>query len=173
MTMLQFIPSHPQFLCNYGVYRSYFELSDGGIYRVSEDGKTWQYNPELKIEKLIWDVWGSPVDNALRNRKAENRYVQHDGVIEEEEVSILRSGPYEQDEWHGIDWNLFEWQGKLLEWEVTELYVFEIGFGEGGAIAVMAPNVGVLFYEFSVMSVPGPTRRQGSSVEFVGELWLG
>ena len=36
----------------------YFALSDGGIYRVDEASRTWQYDTEAKSEKIVWDIWG-------------------------------------------------------------------------------------------------------------------
>ena len=38
--------------------QSYFALSDGGIYRVDETSRTWQYDTEAKSEKVVWDIWG-------------------------------------------------------------------------------------------------------------------
>ena len=38
--------------------RTYFELSDGGLYRVDEEKRTWRYDTEAESEKVVWDIWG-------------------------------------------------------------------------------------------------------------------
>ena len=38
--------------------RTYFALSDGGLYRVDEEKRTWRYDTEAESEKIVWDIWG-------------------------------------------------------------------------------------------------------------------
>ena len=36
--------------------RTYFELSDGGLYRVDDKGRTWKLDPDNGSEILYWDL---------------------------------------------------------------------------------------------------------------------
>ena len=45
--------------------RTYFALSDGGLYRVDEEKRTWRYDTEAKSEKIVWDIWGPPEDKII------------------------------------------------------------------------------------------------------------
>ena len=45
--------------------RTYFALSDGGLYRVDEEKRTWRYDTEAKSEKIVWDIWGPLEDKII------------------------------------------------------------------------------------------------------------
>ena len=64
--------------------QTYFELSDGGLYRVDDERRTWKYDPDTEREVLYWDMdilWAEPVpipndipDDSIENWLRENQY---------------------------------------------------------------------------------------------------
>ena len=136
----------------------YFTLSDIGIYRVDEEARTWQYDPETDTETLLWDIWGPP-EVFAGSVDFDQAIIQ--GIVltgENALLSITRYGPYERHEWDPLflaSWNLTE--GKLLEWEVEEFYKFDISLPEDHTSLIFAPNVGILSYQSLVGYVEGTT----------------
>ena len=37
--------------------QTYFELSDGGLYRVDDERRTWKYDADTESEVLYWNIW--------------------------------------------------------------------------------------------------------------------
>ena len=152
--------------------QTYFELSDGGLYRVDEVGKTWQYDTEAKEERIFWDdlLGLRPRGEDFLDREPGDRVVGYDEYIIEEVVAngyacdllclywVSRYGPFGLDEleWAGggqiNNWtgqngrNESLWQEMLLDWDVTHVYGFYFGFPENNQYMIIAPYVGVLFY---------------------------
>ncbi len=146
--------------------RTYLELDDGGLYRVDEAGRTWQYDVRNASEELLWDIWGPPVDDALLAREPRARYVIYEqanvseisvgGVLLGGELSVewegfrlSRGGPFARHEWDAIPHlNRIRqrglWQESVLD-EIVELYVFDFNAFEGGSYCVFAPGLGVLY----------------------------
>ncbi len=159
--------------------QTYFALSDGGLYRVDEAGRTWRYDTEAKNEKIIWDLWGAEISlsYALGDFSVIERTVV-DGYACQ---CISRYGPFElrpipEPGYEGIyTWiqtveedtvrydsyltNFFHSplalsRADLLQFRdlgVTELYLFQEFYPieSYDFDLVVAPNVGVVYYAFT------------------------
>ena len=82
--------------------QTYFALSDGSLYRVDEDSRTWRYDTEAKSETIIWDIWGplkyKIIESPVRTRRYSwiekpvvNGYVQDCEYVD---VCLSRYGPF-------------------------------------------------------------------------------
>ena len=101
--------------------QTYFELSDGGLYRVDDERRTWQYDADTESEVLCWDLWVEPVpipdeipEDAIETWLEENEYgwyISNDEefaltkplVVKGEPISgpwafIKRNGPFRIDD---------------------------------------------------------------------------
>ena len=137
---------------------------------MDEAGRTWQYDPETETERIFWDLWGPPVDDAWRNKETSDRHVAYDQVGIEEVVtngwrygispttygsSMDRRGPYGRHEWNYISFyfgNDYKWEEQLVDWGVSELYQFRFDIYGGRNIWVIAPDVGVVYYTTSILA---------------------
>ena len=80
--------------------QTYFELSDGGLYRVDDERKTWQYDADTESEILYWDLgnlWADPVlipedipEDSIENWLSENQYYGLYLLNSVEEVVLTR-----------------------------------------------------------------------------------
>ena len=150
--------------------QTYFALSDGGLYRVDEVGRTWQYDTEAEEERILWDnLWGlgALADEVLLDREPEDRYLFYEDIGVKAVIAngyacaplpILRHGPFGLNElaWAlggpSIDWtseggwNKSMWKETLQDWGVTHVYGFGLSFPENLQTMIIAPDVGVLYY---------------------------
>ena len=149
----------------------YFELgyrdvidSDGrawqydGLYRVDKARRMWQFDTGTSTEKLLWDIWGPPVDDALRNRKPVSRYIYYEEAGVKEIIAngqvwpgliVVREGPFERHEWDWLSVSDTIKVKVLDKWQederITELYAFSFTAPEMFAYSIIAPNFGVLY----------------------------
>lgn len=149
--------------------QTYFALSDGGIYRVDEAGRTWKYDTEAKEERILWDnLWGlgALADEGLLARGPEDRYLFYEDIGVKAVIANgyacapwgIRHGPFGLNElaWAlggpSIDWtseggwNEGMWKETLRDWGVTYVYGFGLSFPENLQTMIIAPDVGVLYY---------------------------
>lgn len=179
--------------------QTYFALSDGGLYRVDEAGRTWKYDTEAEKEIILWDnLWelGALADEVLLDREPEDRYLYYEDIGVEAVIAngyacpgpwIIRYGPVGLDElaWAlpPIDWtseggwNESMWKETLRDWGVTYVYGFDLPSPENLQTMIIAPDVGVLHYsggswEWSRTYVLIPDKTKVTVVEDVsfGEL---
>ena len=143
--------------------RTYLELDDGRLYRVDEAGRTWRYDVGTGAEKILWDIWGPPIDDALLAREPQFRYVAYpheEGTVKEIVVGgevlgysrIIRGGPFERNEWDSLlSFSRIRkhrtWQESSLD-GIVELYTLQWRAPEQGAYCVFSPGLGVVYWSY-------------------------
>ncbi len=102
----------------------YYDISTGTIltrdrrlYRVDDEGRTWQYDAATKSETLYWDIWIDPIPfpDAATNWGAYGAWIQENGYKRYILLFFL-PGPTTNYvlEWAGYD-RPFVFRGKALE----------------------------------------------------------
>ena len=149
--------------------RTYFELEEGGFYRVDEDGRTWKYDAGTGTEGIHWDIMGPPVAGSCYYEDASVRCVYYGDADGEDYGSIWiagkewkfgdgfdisRYGPFERHEWDSLPWLGESWidepqssllRQSLLDERITEIYRFVFAAWESVEVMIFAPDFGVLY----------------------------
>ena len=141
--------------------QEYYQFTEegkaAGLFRVSDEGSVWQYDPDTQQEALAWDIWREPVDEAWREKENVNeRVARYEGIVEPGAgpLSIERWGPFASS----VDTTL------LPEEELV--FIFHVQLPEGLAEFVIAPSLGVISYSTAVMIFPGIRRTDWVLVNF-------
>ena len=133
--------------------QTYFELSDGGLYRVDDERRTWQYDADTESEVLCWDLWAEPVpipdeipEDAIENWFEENEYgwylsneemfaLTKPLVVEGEQMSgtwafIKRNGPFGLDDYARklvkSGWPAYGWDENMWRKELMDRGATEV-----------------------------------------------